>query len=787
MSDDVLDHGYCSFFARALFDYIPKERDMLKFRAGNVIEVLSQLENGWWDGLLDENTRGWFPSNYVELISDEQARIALRSMRSTSTPIEDVLSSTRLRPDSLAETACDAIRMLIEFTSYEYPSAPDVETSQSLVDQFLQTTKLVVHDVRQFVSSSEVWEVVRSSPQILQKDESTSLMRLHLLSKELTSLLSVLVLQMRELTKKIHWSIAHPYQRNTLWSEYLAEQKTMRESAVRLIEMITAFDYELNNAPPILKILLSKAQRDSPSSSLSNRSSSIINFSEDCPKSPPLRLELSPEVHALIANDIMPTPRGARQFLSRKGLKFDIRACHLTFQHLMHNLYSVIRVSFEPMVLIPPWLRPLRDILEHVGSMLILFDTIDLATPFGSFQQGSISKEFSEMSRTSENPNYQQYSNAKRRLTASTNDLFVAVQHILDTRKGGLTVTCNELYEKIHIMEGDAEHTLQMMGRCLSYMQGTFNSSTAENQACGATRETANTELRCNLPCEREKKPLESCPMANISMFPSPTSTNLVSHTRNFTKHKLDDSTLNDREKHELIMTDEGLIKGGTLAALVTALTNPEITDNGFLPAFLTTYKSFTTTDSFLALLIERYREEGPLDLNDAQKICWMNQKQRPVQIRVLMILSTWLDGYYDASDKPSLKTLFQFIQSDLSGDKSREQRQHLLRLIGHRNHGLEKPASVPESVNAIPVPILPSNLRSARLLDINPLELARQLTLMESKLFGKIKPSECLRKKWTSSPTLNNNCGISKTIILHNKVRDSTYPRSHAGLKRHY
>lgn len=36
------------------------------------MEVVNRLESGWWDGFLGE-MRGWFPSNYVAVISDEEA------------------------------------------------------------------------------------------------------------------------------------------------------------------------------------------------------------------------------------------------------------------------------------------------------------------------------------------------------------------------------------------------------------------------------------------------------------------------------------------------------------------------------------------------------------------------------------------------------------------------------------------------------------------------------------------------------------------------------------------
>jgi son of sevenless-like protein len=66
-----------SFFVRALYDFTSDDSSSLSFEKGALIEVLTQLESGWWDGLLGNDIRGWFPSNYVEVISDEEAEMEM--------------------------------------------------------------------------------------------------------------------------------------------------------------------------------------------------------------------------------------------------------------------------------------------------------------------------------------------------------------------------------------------------------------------------------------------------------------------------------------------------------------------------------------------------------------------------------------------------------------------------------------------------------------------------------------------------------------------------------------
>lgn len=58
-----------------MYDYNAQDASALSFRRGDIIEVLNQQPSGWWDGLLGDE-RGWFPSNYVALISLEEAELA---------------------------------------------------------------------------------------------------------------------------------------------------------------------------------------------------------------------------------------------------------------------------------------------------------------------------------------------------------------------------------------------------------------------------------------------------------------------------------------------------------------------------------------------------------------------------------------------------------------------------------------------------------------------------------------------------------------------------------------
>ena len=60
-------------FVRALYDYhVDDTPSALNIRQGDVIQVITQLQSGWWDGVV-HGVRGWFPSNYTEVTDQEDA------------------------------------------------------------------------------------------------------------------------------------------------------------------------------------------------------------------------------------------------------------------------------------------------------------------------------------------------------------------------------------------------------------------------------------------------------------------------------------------------------------------------------------------------------------------------------------------------------------------------------------------------------------------------------------------------------------------------------------------
>uniref|UniRef100_A0A3B4EW83 Osteoclast-stimulating factor 1 n=1 Tax=Pundamilia nyererei TaxID=303518 RepID=A0A3B4EW83_9CICH len=57
---------------KAAFSYVPQHEDELELKIGDVIEIIAEVEEGWWEGVLNGKT-GMFPSNFTkEILTDSE-------------------------------------------------------------------------------------------------------------------------------------------------------------------------------------------------------------------------------------------------------------------------------------------------------------------------------------------------------------------------------------------------------------------------------------------------------------------------------------------------------------------------------------------------------------------------------------------------------------------------------------------------------------------------------------------------------------------------------------------
>ncbi|KAL5612990.1 uncharacterized protein BROUX77_003146 [Berkeleyomyces rouxiae] len=195
-------------------------------------------------------------------------------------------------------------------------------------------------------------------------------------------------------------------------------------------------------------------------------------------------------------------------------------------------------------------------------------------------------------------------------------------------------------------------------------------------------------------------------------------------------------------------------VKGGTLEALVEQLTRHDKLDSSFNNTFLLTYRSFTTARELFEMLVKRFSIQPPEGLRSTDYEEWRVKKQMIVRVRVVNILKNWFDNFwmedYNDDSKQLMRDVYNFARDTVKTAEAPGSAP-LMAVLDQRLTGKEAGARrmVQNSDRSMPAPIMPKNMKKLKFLDIDVTEFARQLTIIESRLYSKIKATECLNKTW--------------------------------------
>ncbi|EJF63378.1 ras GEF [Dichomitus squalens] len=226
-------------------------------------------------------------------------------------------------------------------------------------------------------------------------------------------------------------------------------------------------------------------------------------------------------------------------------------------------------------------------------------------------------------------------------------------------------------------------------------------------------------------------------------------------------------------DQSTILIDPDGQVRAGTPAALVERLTHHEMMDTAFTKNFMMTFKSFMTVNDLFELLTQRFWIPPPPNLKPKELEEWTRMKQQIVRTRVLNILKTLVtdDDILEKDDVYILSRIKEFV----SGEEvvTLPAAKQLLILIERAQRGGDAPIRTTYTVPlAPPAPIVPRTSKKLKLLDVDPLELARQLTLMEAALYKKIRPVECLQRSRETKPGKTAD-HITTIIQLSNKIAD--------------
>ncbi|KAF4125915.1 RasGEF [Geosmithia morbida] len=212
---------------------------------------------------------------------------------------------------------------------------------------------------------------------------------------------------------------------------------------------------------------------------------------------------------------------------------------------------------------------------------------------------------------------------------------------------------------------------------------------------------------------------------------------------------------------HELMFNREGQVIGGSLPALVERLTTHEAApDAMFVSTFYLTFRLFCPPTKLAECLIDRFEYVG-----ESPHVA------SPVRLRVYNAFKVWLETHWrERTDRDALRIIMPFAEGRLTTVLPTAGRR-LVELVQRvSGAGLLVPrlvsamgranTAVAQTDTPIPSPVVSKSAQnhlnafkvgsaSPSLLDFDPLELARQLTLKQMGIFSSILPEELLSSQW--------------------------------------
>lgn len=228
-------------------------------------------------------------------------------------------------------------------------------------------------------------------------------------------------------------------------------------------------------------------------------------------------------------------------------------------------------------------------------------------------------------------------------------------------------------------------------------------------------------------------------------------------------------------EEYDLLIDVNGNIKGGTKEALVAHLTHHSSFDATFNTTFLISFATMMTVNELIHLLMNRFNIEAPEGLSYEEYLTWRSRKRDKIRFKVLDVMRLLLENHWCGSytNKSLLTRWIKFLRLN-----EPQQFDITLTIIEDIKFILDGGVFNTEKVPTIitekaPAPLLKSfSLRKLKLMDIEYVELARQLTLREFGLYCSISKLSAIHKVWGKKSGLNESVeNITNFIKASNQL----------------
>ncbi|EFC38209.1 rasGEF domain-containing protein [Naegleria gruberi] len=222
-----------------------------------------------------------------------------------------------------------------------------------------------------------------------------------------------------------------------------------------------------------------------------------------------------------------------------------------------------------------------------------------------------------------------------------------------------------------------------------------------------------------------------------------------------------------DSEKNYVVENNQ--IKAATLDKLIEKITSDKETDPKFRDVFFLTYRSFCSSHVLMDKLIDRFNIAEEQKKQDIQP-----EANTKVLLRVINAVKMWVEKYFHDFDNLLLVRLIQFLDSVANIKEFSSFCNALRKTLSNKLIKDNDKAVKHAKQTDVPDPIIPENFSehvAFNILEWSPIEIARQITLIEYEYFQKIEPKECLSGAWTKSSKYDEAPNIAHLTDRWNKM----------------
>lgn len=210
-------------------------------------------------------------------------------------------------------------------------------------------------------------------------------------------------------------------------------------------------------------------------------------------------------------------------------------------------------------------------------------------------------------------------------------------------------------------------------------------------------------------------------------------------------------------ESSETSVLPNGEVEAATLKQLLIYITLPTTNINS-QKYFMISFPSFTTAQEVLAAMFVRFYadiDEKKCNIQDDDDLFL-------VQTWIIRFINEWMQ-YAPYQFTPNMAQALCYFISFLKTEDNHSFAQVLAPILKELKSNKKK--NIIPSVN-VPEPILPSTPEESwTVLSINPIELARQLTLYHSSLFNSVESQEILKVIWKKIPQSEGGSNLNELV----------------------